>query len=1467
MSYRPMECPSCGNSNREGARYCDYCGFELAPPESVPATPAGGGQGNGAAQGHGGAPAAAAPEPPAPMAPPDAPRSIADRYEVRGFLGRGARKDVYLARDTELGRDVAVALFDTEGLGEAVVARARREMQAMEKLGDHPQLVTVHDTGEAEGRPYIVSRHMPGGDVQQLLAASDDGRLEVERAVAIGIDVCRALEHAHACGIVHRDLKPANVWLAEDGGARLGDFSLAETGGHGSTGELVGTVAYLPPERALGRPCGPASDLYSLGALLYEMVSGQPPFTGGDAVSIIGRHLNADPVAPSHHNPGVPPALDQLILRLLAKSADQRPESAASVRSALEAVRDAPDQPAEAPTGEQNPLEGLAGRVFVGREAELKELRGAADEALAERGRLVMIAGEPGIGKTRTAEELATYAQVRGANVHWGRCHEDEGAPAYWPWMQVIRSYVREADPVALAWEMGSGAADIARVVPEVAERVGEITAPAEPEDESARFRLFDSISGFLASASTSRPLVIVLDDLHWADEPSLLLLQFLARGLGESRLLLIGTYRDVELGRHHPLSRVLGELSGAGGASRVALHGLSEQDVGRYIEMTAGAEPAPELVRVVHEQTEGNPFFLAEVVRLLAAEGTLEAGTASLTIPQGVRDVVGRRLDRLSEEANEALSVAAAIGRDFDAEVLTRVAKSDRETLDAALSGAVSAQLLAETSAGRYRFSHALVRETLYEELSAAQRPALHRRIAESLEEQYSSDPARMKRRLNQVAHHFLEGAAGGDAEKAVDYAVRAAQNATAQLGHEEAAELYERALETLELCEADEQRSVELLIALGESQTRAGKLAEARRTLDRAADAARALDSTELLVRAAFGIAYVSEVGAKDERIVEVVEAALEAVGPEDSLERARLLSWLSQEYFWVDPQGRGKVLNEAAIEMARGLGDDRTLAFTLSRGAFIDLDPEAPKRLIAVQTEVLELARRVGDRELELRAHVIRLAGHLAMGDIAAVDSDLEAYARLAAELRQPQHLWHVPLLRGTRAMIDGHFDAAEEFAAEALAGGERAQEPLAQQFFAVQATLRFRLQGRLDEIAAAVDQLASRYPAIAAWRIAATLLRADLGQLDEARAEFERIAADDFSIIPFAAAQWLTAVAILCEIAAALEDSARAEQLHGMLEPWRGQAVVAGRAAACWGPISRFLGITSATAGKLDRAVEELDDAIALSERMGDRPFLAQAHLNLARVLLRRGSRGDRERAMELLDRCLDASQEMGMRAITDQALAAKLEAQGLTGVDATTSIDEVIAAVESERPDIRAHAAPDGTVTILFSDIEDSTVLTERLGDQRWLELLRAHNAIFRERLREHDGYEVKNQGDGFMLVFPSPAGALRCAIGVQRALAEHATENPDEGIRVRMGLHTGEAIAEEGDFFGRNVVLAARIAAQARGAEILVSEALREQAEGEDGLAFDEGRELELKGMAGTHTVHRAEWKAETAAA
>ncbi|HEY3193160.1 MAG TPA: protein kinase, partial [Solirubrobacterales bacterium] len=264
-----MRCPSCGNENREGARFCDSCGAEL-----------------GAEQ--------AAVEPRREPLPADVPAEIAGRYRVRRFLGQGGRKRVYLTDDTATGAEVAVALYDTAGVGAAIQARARREADAMHKLGDHPHVVTVLDTGEDQGNPFIVSRYMPGGDVEGLLAAAG-GRLEVPRAVEIAADVTRALEHAHARGIVHRDLKPANVWIDDDGHARLGDFGLATTEARArvSGGTLVGTVAYLPPEQALGQASSPQSDLYSLGALLYEMLTGQPPFPGDDAVSIISQHLHA----------------------------------------------------------------------------------------------------------------------------------------------------------------------------------------------------------------------------------------------------------------------------------------------------------------------------------------------------------------------------------------------------------------------------------------------------------------------------------------------------------------------------------------------------------------------------------------------------------------------------------------------------------------------------------------------------------------------------------------------------------------------------------------------------------------------------------------------------------------------------------------------------------------------------------------------------------------------------------------------------------------------------------------------------------------------------------------------------------------------------------------------------------------------------------------------------------------------
>ncbi len=1437
-----MRCPSCGNENREGARFCDSCGSDLTAEPAVV-------------------------EPRPEPLPADVPSEIAGRYRVRRFLGQGVRKRVYLSEDTATGTEVAVALYDTAGVGAGIQARARREADAMRKLGDHPQVVTVLDTGEDAGNPFIVSRYMPGGDVAGLLSAAG-GSLEVTRAVEIAADVSRALEHAHARGIVHRDLKPANVWIDDDGHARLGDFGLATTEARArvSGGTLVGTVAYLPPEQALGEAAGPKADLYSLGALLYEMLTGQPPFPGDDAVSIISQHLHADPVPPSRHNQSVPQALDLVVLALLAKRPEDRPANAREARERLlGALEEKPADAAE--ERKSNPLESLAGGVFVGRERELERLREAVDAALAGRGSLQLLVGEPGIGKTRGAEELATYARVSGARVYWGRCREDEGAPAYWPWVQAIRSYARDADPVALAWQLGAGAAEVAQLIPEVAEKL-DIEPAKGTDSEEARFRLFDSVTSLLLAAARDRPIVIVLDDLHWADEPSLLLLLFAARELASSGLLILGTYRDVELGRHHPLARVLGEISGIEGSERIPLRGLSVGAVERYIEMTSGAAAPPGLAQAVQVQTDGNPFFVGEVVRLLASEGKLTHGgsVADLQIPQGVREVVGRRLDRLSERTNEALRVAAVIGRDFEEELVWRVAELQPEELMAAAREAIAERLVTDLGDRHYSFAHALVRDTLYEELSPPKRSALHERAGLAIEAICGGN---VDERLGELAHHFLEAAPRGDLSKAIDYAQRAGEQDMEQLAYEDAVEVYASALEVLDLMERpDEALRCSLLLSLGGAEAKSARVADAREAFERAAESARRLDDADSLVGAVIGIAMMSDAGRLDEKLLALIDEALDRIGSERTARRAALLSAKSAEMYWVDNDiAESTRLVDEAIEIAREVDAPASLLPALQRKIFIPSGPGASRERLRLADEMLELGRATGNREAVLRAHGYRLWQFLELADMEAVDRELATYARLAEALRMPEHSWLTIALRGMRTLLDGDIDGAERLATDARHAGQRAEQPVAEQFYGIQMTQIRSMQGRAGELLPAVRDLAERFPGIPAWRGGLITLAARSGDFELARRELERFAGDDFSAIP-RDVNWVAGMSLIGEAIALVGDVDRAERAYDELLPYEGLVIVVARAVGCNGPVDRVLGLLAQVLGRLDDAERHLANSVEVATGMDDRPGMALCGLALAELLLAREGDGDREFALKLLSEVLGTAREMGARWIVDRALRARLDAQGLTGVDVTTSIDDMVSALEEERPDMRAHAAPDGTVAILFSDIEDSTVLTEKLGDEQWLGVLREHNAIFREQISRHEGYEVKSQGDGFMLAFPDPCEALTCAIEVQRAFAERERDGSGESLRVRMGLHTGEVISEEGDYFGKNVILAARIAAQAVGGEILVSEELREAASrgNGNGLRFDDGRELELKGLAGSHRVFRAEWAESDAA-
>ena len=544
---------------------------------------------------------------------------------------------------------------------------------------------------------------------------------------------------------------------------------------------------------------------------------------------------------------------------------------------------------------------GLRG-VFVGREGELAALRGAYDNALGGRGELVMLVGEPGIGKTHTAFEIDAYARMRGAQVLWGRSHESSGAPAYWPWIQVGRAWGSANDRRELP-TTAQASGELIRLFPELRELAPELPEPEQIGDaQAAQFRLFDAYTEFLQGAAELSPLVVVLDDLHWTDKASLLLLQHVARELDRMRVLVVGTFRDTELARTHPLSATLAELKREPDFHRVVLHGLSQDEVATYIRSVSNVDPSPSVLQRIYEETEGNPFFLSEVVNLLGQEGTLEATSLSdVVIPDGVREALGRRLDRISEEGNELLATAAVIGRDFPYATLALVGGHDKATLLRLIEEALDARVIEETETpGRYSFTHALMQETVLAELSTTRRIHLHGRIAEALERRWGE---RAEERASLLARHFVEASTLTErhTEKAIHYSRLAAEQARVQAAWAEATRHYRDCLGLADPSTTPPEQRAELLIALGVCARSAGEYRLARGSLLEAADLCGEGDP-EGLARAALEAVQIAGDPARQRALV---ERALAALGDDHPALEAELL--LPPHLVETDPAAR--------------------------------------------------------------------------------------------------------------------------------------------------------------------------------------------------------------------------------------------------------------------------------------------------------------------------------------------------------------------------------------------------------------------------------------------------------------------------------------------------------------------------------------------------------------------------------
>jgi tetratricopeptide (TPR) repeat protein len=913
--------------------------------------------------------------------------------------------------------------------------------------------------------------------------------------------------------------------------------------------------------------------------------------------------------------------------------------------------------------------------ALVGRGRELEQLDSALTDAIARRGGLVVVTGEPGIGKTALARAFVEHAGARGASWAWGTCWDGGGAPAYWPWVQIVRDLARREDAATLRAALGDGAPWIAGLLPELAGALGLPAAPADLNADEARFRLFDALSRLLAAVAERRPLVVVLDDLHWADVSSVLALEFVGRVLPDLPILAIAAYRHSEAHARDDLAAALGGVARA--AHRLPLEGLDRDEVGRLASARARglgrgeAGIPPWLVAAVHDASAGNPFFVDELVQLLASQGRLhdDGPEHPLPLPDGVRDTIRRRLAPMDEATLQTLRSAAVIGGDFRLATLARVAGADTadilERLEAPLrAGIVTA---AADGPGRFAFVHALVRDTLISGIGAGERARLHLMAGEALEQLYSDD---LEPHLSEIAHHYLLAAEDG-AQRAVRFAARAAQRAIAQLGYDEAARLYARAIEIAASLPADELRAWELHQGLGEALIRGGDTAAAYRALGEAVEHARRLDdpqhlATTVLARAvpSYSPAIVEGdfVALLEEALarMDVVPVREPARAAADAALRCRLRVQLALALFWSPQRERREQLVDEALELAREIFSsevaqrspaqralaDRTLAFALGQGFLAVWGPDTVERGLPISVEALELCERTGDAELGMQVRLWRISLLLELDDPMRADAEIEAYGATARRLGQPRTLVYDPLHRAMRALMRGEFTAAERFTADATERARGVHGSLAPIIADAQTYLLRRNQGRHEDLEPLLRRNADRLPAMQDWRCALALVLADTGRREEARKELDHFAASDFVDIP-RGASWLPTVSMLGELCALLGDDVRARRIYELLAPFEGRNVVS-IGSAYLGPVARYLGLLAMTTGSHERALGHLETARSAAARMGARPMAVLTALDAAETLARRGAPGDAERATGLVQGVAHEAERLGMR---------------------------------------------------------------------------------------------------------------------------------------------------------------------------------------------------------------------------